>query len=65
MNHLAHILRDWDAFLVRLSRVGESSQSGTSFEDVIIEQLFRTTLNRTAPIEATKVKLFMVMHLNT
>jgi predicted metal-dependent hydrolase len=32
MNHLAHILRDWGAFLVRLSRVDESSQSGTSFE---------------------------------
>jgi hypothetical protein len=36
MNHLAHILRDWDAFLVgddpRLSRVDESSQSATSFE---------------------------------
>ena len=33
MNHLAHILRDWDAFLVRLSRVDESSQSGTSFPE--------------------------------
>jgi hypothetical protein len=35
MNHLAHILRDSDAFLVgddpRLSRVDESSQSVTSF----------------------------------
>jgi hypothetical protein len=34
MNHLAHVLRDWDAFLVgddpRLSRVDESSQSATS-----------------------------------
>jgi hypothetical protein len=46
MNHLAHILRDWDAFLVRLSRVDESSQSGTSFpesgtsfEDVIMHHV--------------------------
>ena len=33
MNHLAHILRNWDAFLVRLSHVDESSQSGTSFPE--------------------------------
>jgi hypothetical protein len=46
MNHLAHILRDWDAFLVRLSRVDESSQSATSFpesatsfEDVIMHHV--------------------------
>ena len=46
MNHLAHILRDWDAFLVRLFRVDESSQSGTSFpesatsfEDVIMHHV--------------------------
>jgi hypothetical protein len=30
-----------------------------------VEQLFRTALSRTEPTEATKVKLFMVMHLNT
>jgi hypothetical protein len=46
MNHLAHILRHWDTFLVRLSRVDESSQSGTSFpesgtsfEDVIMHHV--------------------------
>jgi hypothetical protein len=33
MNHLAHILRDWDAFLVRLSSVDEGSESGTSFPE--------------------------------
>jgi len=35
MNHLAHTLRDWDAFLVRLFRVDESSQSGTSFPESV------------------------------
>jgi len=39
MNRLAHILRDWDAFLVRLSSVDESSQSATSFEDVIMHHV--------------------------
>jgi len=39
MNRLAHILRGWDAFLVRLFRVDESSQSGTSFEDVIMHHV--------------------------
>jgi hypothetical protein len=46
MNHLAHILRHWDTFLVRLFRVDESSQSGTSFpesgtsfEDVIMHHV--------------------------
>jgi len=33
VNHLAHILRDWDAFLACLSRVDESSQSATSFPE--------------------------------
>jgi hypothetical protein len=35
MNQLAHTLRDWDAFLVRLFRVDESSQSGTSFPESV------------------------------
>ena len=39
MNHLAHIPRNGDAFLVRLSRVDDSSQSATSFEDVIMHHV--------------------------
>lgn len=58
MNHLAQILRDWDAFLVRLSRVDESSQSATSFpesatpfEDVIMRHVAHVLRERNVELE--------------
>jgi hypothetical protein len=64
MNHLAHILRDWDAFLVRLSRVDESSQSGTSFpesgasfEDVIMHHVAHVLREWNVGLESERLQL--------
>jgi len=64
MNHLAHILREWDAFLVRLSRVDESSQSGTSspesgtsFEDVIMHHVAHVLREWNVGLESERLQL--------
>ena len=64
MNHLAHILRNWDAFLVRLSHVDESSQSGTSFpesgtsfEDVIMHHVAHVLCEWNVGLESERLQL--------
>jgi hypothetical protein len=57
MNHLVHILRDWDAFLVCLSRVDESSQSGTSFEDVVMHHVAHVLREWNVGLESERLQL--------
>ena len=64
MNHLAHILRHRDAFLVRLSRVDESPQSGTSFpesgtsfEDVIMHHVAHVLGEWNVGLESERLQL--------
>ena len=57
MNHLAHIPRNGDAFLVRLSRVDDSSQSATSFEDVIMHHVAHVLREWNVGLESERLQL--------